>query len=899
MLRPMRRPQASLSAYEAKRDPTRTPEPFGGPRAVPGTLFVVQKHGARRLHYDLRLEMGGTLKSWAVPKGPSVSPGEKRLAVHVEDHPVEYGDFEGVIPAGEYGAGPVIVWDRGWYRPLKPGDPLEQLERGKLEIELHGYKLRGGWTLARMSGKERDWLLLKKRDEFAGGEEPTERYPESVLSGLTLEEVRDGPQRLGELRARLERLQAPRRDVTPRHQSVMLATLIDRPFSAPGWLFELKYDGVRVLAHRVARAVDLYMRSGQLVTGRYPELVVALRALPFERFLLDGEIVAFDDGGRPSFQRLQARMGLSRPADIERARAQVPVSGVFFDALALDGRDLRDLPLAERKGCLGLLLPRRGVVSLAEHVPDDGEAFYDAACEQRLEGVVAKKADSRYVGRRTRDWLKIKCQKRQEFVIGGWTDPQGSRAYFGALHLGLYEDGQLVYVSKVGTGFDEATLKQVWDRLRPLERATSPFTRGSPKGRGHHWVEPVLVAEVRFTEWTDEGGLRHPAFLGLRDDKKPQECRREIPLGLPGPGGAGVSSASRELQGAEPVRSARRLRHGSKPTARRADPRAPGPEQSGGSSAGTTGEHRVQVSNLDKVFWPDDGYTKGDLIAYYEAVAPWLLPYLHDRPVVLTRYPDGITGKSFYQKDAPEFIPDWVRTARIYSEDTRRDIDYFVIDSLEMLRYVINLGTIPLHLWGSRVSSLDRPDWLVLDLDPKEAPFSHVVTVARAVGRICERLELPAYPKTSGKSGLHVFIPLGARYTYEQVRTFARLLATLGVAAEPEISTLARPLQARGGKVYIDWGQNGQGQTVVAPFAVRPLPGAPVSCPLRWDEVTARLDPRRFTIATTPARLRKLGDPMAPVLTGAIDIGAVLKRIEREFGQTPAPSRPAPATRRR
>jgi bifunctional non-homologous end joining protein LigD len=298
----------------------------------------------------------------------------------------------------------------------------------------------------------------------------------------------------------------------------------------------------------------------------------------------------------------------------------------------------------------------------------------------------------------------------------------------------------------------------------------------------------------------------------------------------------------------------------------------------------------VQLSNLTKVFWPEDGYTKGDLIAYYEAVAPWFLPYLHDRPLVLTRYPDGITGKSFYQKDAPEFIPDWIRTTRIYAEDARREIDYFVIDDLETLRYVINLGTIPLHLWGSRVGALDRPDWLVLDLDPKAAPFGHVVTVARAVARICERLELPAYPKTSGKSGVHVVIPLGARYTYEQVRTFARLLATLGVEAEPEIATVARPLHARGGKVYIDWGQNGQGQTVVAPYAVRPLPGAPVSCPLRWTEVTARLDPRRFTIATMPARLGKVGDLLAPVLTNAIDMGAALKRIEREFGKIAAPA---------
>ncbi|HEY7647520.1 MAG TPA: non-homologous end-joining DNA ligase, partial [Methylomirabilota bacterium] len=542
----MARARASLSTYEQKRDPARTPEPFGAPRATAGSSFVIQKHAARRLHYDLRLEMAGTLKSWAVPKGPSLRPAEKRLAVHVEDHPVDYADFEGVIPAGNYGAGAVIVWDRGWYRLLKPGDPVEQLEAGKLEVEFFGYKMRGAWTLARMSGKDRDWLLLKKRDASAEGEELTERFPESVLSGLTLEEVREGSRRLEQLRGRLTKLRAPRKDVSPRGQAVMLATLVDKPFSEKGWLFEIKYDGVRVLAFRDGGKVELYARSGQDVTERYPELTVALRALPLERFLIDGEIVALDEHGRSSFQRLQARMGLTRPADIDRARALVPVSAVFFDALALDGYDLRDLPLAERKAALALVLPPRGVLSFGQHVAEQGEAFYEAASEQHLEGIVAKKADSRYEGRRTRDWLKIKCQKRQEFVIGGYTDPQGSRGYFGALHLGVYDGDRLVYVSKVGTGFDENALKTLWDKLRPLARATSPFAAGTPSGRGHHWIEPRLVAEVRFTEWTDDGGLRHPAFLGLRDDKRPQDIRRESAVAVRGAGGEGEASSLNE-----------------------------------------------------------------------------------------------------------------------------------------------------------------------------------------------------------------------------------------------------------------------------------------------------------------------------------------------------------------
>jgi bifunctional non-homologous end joining protein LigD len=829
-----------LDAYRAKRSADGTPEPFGGGEARP-QRFVVQKHAARRLHHDFRLEWGGVLWSWAVPKGPSADPAEKRLAVHVEDHPVEYADFEGVIPEGNYGAGPVIVWDRGSYRPVKDGDPLEQLARGKLEIELRGLKLRGRWTLARMSGKEKDWLLLKKADAFTWDDEPTLRYPESVLSGLTVEELRQAPARLGALRTRLAALRAPPGELSPGSRALMLASLGDRPFSGREWLFEIKYDGVRVLGRRTDDAVELVSRNGNVVTGRYPEVARALRALPLPRFSLDGEIVALDESGRPNFQRLQARMHLTNLLDIERACVTVPVTGIFFDCLALDGRDLRGLPLLARKSCLELLLPARGVVRYGDHVLEHGLAFYEAASEQRLEGVVAKRVDSRYVAGRSREWLKLKCLRRQEFVIGGYTAPQGSRGYFGALHLGLWEGGRLVYVSKVGTGFDGRTLKAVWERLQPLGRPTSPFATGTPAGKGHHWVEPKLVSEVRFTEWTREGGLRHPSFVGLREDKAPEECRRELPLEVAAPAAPA------------PVEAAR----------------APAPA--------------VKITNPEKVFWPADGYTKRDLVDYYEAVAPLLLPYLRDRPLVLTRYPDGIAGKSFFQKDAPDFVPAWVRTERIYSKDAEREIDYFIVNDRETLRYVVNMGTIPLHLWSARLGALDRPDWLVLDLDPKGAPFAHVVEVARKLHGILDELELPSYVKTSGATGLHLLIPLGARYSHEEARTFARLLALLGVEAAPEIATVARPLRDRGGKVYIDFGQNGHGRTVVGPFSVRPLPGAPASCPLRWSEVTGRLDPARFTIKTLPRRFEKLPDPLGPVLTGAIDMAAALARVDKRF----------------
>jgi bifunctional non-homologous end joining protein LigD len=902
-----------LREYRRKRDPTATPEPFGGPAPAGGNRFVVHKHSARRLHYDLRLEIDGVLKSWAVPKGPSMRSHEKRLAVHVEDHPVEYADFEGVIPEGNYGAGPSIVWDAGRFELLKPEPASEQIARGKLEFELFGYKLRGAWTLARMSGKDRDWLLLKKSDEYAAADsEPTERYPESVLSGLTIEELREGTGRVDALRRRLAELGAPRATIAPHGDLLMLATLVESTPSDASWLFEIKYDGVRVLATRAGDEIELRHRSNQVVTARYPEVVAALHALPLQSFVLDGEIVALDDRGRSSFQRLQERMGLTRPADVERARGRVPVSAVVFDALALDGRDLRRLRLDARKECLKLLVPPRGVVYFGDHVLGHGADFLAAACEQGLEGIVAKKRDGAYASKRSRDWLKIKCHLRQEFVVGGYTVPQGARTHFGALHLGLYDKGELVYVSKVGTGFDDRALETISEKLRPLVRATSPFARGTPAGRGHIWVEPGLVAEVRFGEWTRDGGIRHPSFVGLRLDKRPEDCVRETAVVAAGAeegvGGARAASPARPSSAALRAAGGTRGSHFA-----RTEPPTPSSAPAGGTAdrthtfsrrlskaaggdganrgrrrggrpepaSGGAQERRVTITNAGKVFWPDEAYTKADLVEYYEAVAEWVLPYLKDRPLVLTRYPDGITGKSFFQKDAPEWTPSWIRTERIHANDVDRDIDYFVVSDRESLRYVANLGTIPLHLWSSRLTSLDHPDWLVLDLDPKGAPFTDVVNVARSLHGILDELELPSYVKTSGATGLHIFLPLGAAYDFEVTRTFARLLATIGVEAEPSISTIARPLHSRGGKVYIDFGQNGRGQTIVAPFSARPLPGAPVSCPLRWEEVTAKLDPARFTIKTAPARFAKLGDPLAPVLKGHIDLAAAVQKLER------------------
>ncbi len=754
-----RRSRTNLEAYREKRDPERTPEPFEAGRsgarapsgASPAPQFVVQKHWARNLHYDLRLELDGVLKSWAVPKGPSTRVEEKRLAVHVEDHPLEYAHFEGVIPAGNYGAGSVIVWDRGAYGSFKPEDLLEQYGRGKLELELFGFKLRGRWTLVRMGKKDKEWLLLKKADGAATEHESIDRYPESVITGLTVEEMRDVPGYLAALGERVQALEAPRRQVSAGSAPFMLPTLPDRPPSGPDWCFEIKYDGVRVLAHRDGDRVQLTGRSGEDITRRYPEIAVALRALPASRFLIDGEIIAEDENGRPNFQRLQARMALSRERDVEAAMSRQPVRGLFFDCLSAEGFDLRRVPLVERKNVLARILPPLATVQRCDHVLEQGEAFFEAASELGLEGILAKKLASAYHGGRSADWVKVKCQRRQEFVIGGYTEPQGSRARFGALHVGLYDGRRLIYVTKVGTGFDAEGLERMWKALEPLARSTSPFT-GGPSGRGHHWVEPRLVCEVRYTEWTRDGGLRHPTFLGLREDKKPGDCRREEPVSLAAkaePERRSRASASAETAGGARLASSdgtvgalsRLRRTGSKPVAT---------------------PHEVRLTNLKKVFWPE-GYTKGDLIAYYEAVAPLLLPYLRDRPLVLTRYPDGIGGKSFFQKDAPVYVPEWVRTESLYAREAAREIRYFVVDDPDALRYVANLGTIPLHVWSARVGSLDKPDWLVLDLDPKEAPFTHVVEVARKLRMILTELELPSHVKTSGASGLHVLIPMGRR----------------------------------------------------------------------------------------------------------------------------------------
>ena len=828
-----------LGTYRAKRSLDRTPEPgAAAPVATPsaGGLFVVHMHAARRLHWDLRLEMDGVLRSWAVPKGPSPNRADKRLAVLVEDHPLEYGDFEGIIPEGNYGAGAVIVWDRGRWVPLE--DPHEGLKKGKLLFELRGYKLHGKWTLVKLKKGEKEWLLIKEKDGYVADDGALP--PQSVLSGLTVEELKAGANRAAPALELLARLKAPRRAVRPEEAEPMLAETRERPFTKPGWLFELKLDGYRVRAARHGGEAQLITRNGHDIAETFPEIARALAALPYDDVILDGELVVPDDAGRPSFQRLQNRARVSRALDVRRAAVETPALLYAFDLLAFAGYDLRPLPLERRKAVLEPIVPAVGPIKYLEHFATDGEALYAQVVTLGLEGIVAKKADAPYRAGRSPNWLKIRADRTDDFAVVGFTRPKGSRSGFGALDLGAYRDGKLVYAGRVGSGFTAAQLNDVSAALEQGIRPKPAFAGPAPQDPGHTWVEPTLVAEVRYKEWTDEGLLRQPVFVRFRDDKPVTE------VAILGAGGG-----ERDLE--LPAEST--------------TPRAPLPKE-------------VKFSNLDKVFWPDDGYTKGDLIDYYRAISPWLLPYLKDRPVVMTRYPDGITGKSFFQKDAPAFAPDWLRTERMWSEDTQREIDYFVCDDLESLLYLANLGTIPLHVWGSRVASLERPDWCILDLDPKEAPFTHVVTVAKAVKRLCDEIDLPCFIKTSGSTGLHVLLPLGRQCTYEQSRQLGGLLARVIAGQLPEMATVTRQVGKRGARVYLDYVQNGHGRLLVSPFSVRPLPSAPVSTPLLWREVGPKLDIRRFTIRSVPTRMKKLqDDPLLPVLDAKPDLVAALERL--------------------
>ena len=851
----------ALETYRAKRSADRSPEPVGTVSTAPGHLFVVHKHGARRLHYDLRLEMGGVLASWAVPKGPSYDMADKRLAVHVEDHPLEYADFEGVIPEGNYGAGGMIVWDRGEWVPLE--DWKTGLAKGKLLFELRGYKLHGKWTLVKIKKSDKDeWLLIKERDSYV--KSPGDQFVEtSVLSGLTVEEMKEGKGPASSLRKSIEAAGAPRKHVDPQDVEVMLAEPSDHAFTRDGWLFELKLDGYRLIASKARGEALLLTRNGNDYTEVFPEVAKAVKALPYDSCILDGEVVVFDAQGRPSFSRLQQRGRLTVPVDVNRAAVELPATYYAFDFLAFEDFDLRSLPLARRKALLLDALPKLGAVRALDHIEREGEAFLAQVDTLGLEGIIAKKADVPYRGGRTHDWLKIKADRTGDFVIVGFTEPKGSRSHLGALQLADLVNGALTYAGRVGTGFNEALLSELHQQLEPIVRETPPCAPplGAsviPETKTTTWVEPRYVCEVRYREWTPDGVLRHATLLRLRSDKDPRDCERQGAVPRP--------AEDRSVAGTRPAEPE---------PVRAADVPRPAPDDKRPQD-----DKAIKFSNRNKVYWPDTGYTKGDLIDYYTAVWPWMSRYLINRPLVMTRFPDGIDGKQFYQKDAPEFIPSWIRTQPIWAEDTQRDINYFVCDNLESLQYVANLGSIPMHIWNSRIGSLELPDWCVIDLDPKDAPFSDVIRSAIVFRKLCEAIGLPSYVKTTGKTGLHILLPLGRQVTYAQCRTLGELLSRVALRETSDIATITRHITKRGDKVYFDYLQNRHGQLIVAPFSVRPLPGATVSMPLHWDEVDRSLSPKNYTIKNAIERMAALGsDPCAPVLDDKPDLAKVLERL--------------------
>lgn len=857
-----------LQKYRAKRDAGSTPEPVGS-RPVPGRggqgVFVVHEHHATRDHWDLRLEIDGVLASWAVPHGPSMTPEDKRLAVKVEVHPLEYVDFEAVIPEGNYGAGPMVVWDRGRFLPK--GDPVDGIRQGEVKFELYGFKLRGEFTLVRTAGRGPrgsrtpkggdEWLLIKKRDAwseaFAAAGQPLSNT--SILSGLSAEELATGAERIVQARAAIAATGAPRHAIAQAGFVPMLCETAEQPFSSKDWIFELKYDGFRLTGWGGAGAATLRYRSGQDATARYPELAASLRALPIPGLVLDGEVVVLDAEGKPSFHALAERAQMPRKTDLARAAVASPVAWFVFDLLGADGFDLRGLPLEQRKELLARAVPPVGMVKLAEHIPEIGEAFLAEVARRGLEGLVGKKLGSRYrANTRSKDWLKLKLDPEDDFAVCGYTAPKGSRAGLGALHLCVRDGDEWRYAGKVGSGFDDKTLVALRKELDAAPRWQLPFPRPEASSDAT-WVEPSLAVAVRYREWPADSTLRFPVFLRMRRDKPALECAMPARHS-----GEAIERAERDARKDDaPV--------GEVPL--EADVR----------------KRNVHLSNLKKVFWPAEGYTKGDLVDYYRSIAPWILPYLAERPVVLTRYPDGIDGKWFYQKDLPDWVPPWLRTVTLWSEGSQREIHYLLVDDADGLAFLANLGSIPIHVWASRTVDLGRPDWTIIDLDPKGAPREHVVPLALAIRELCESIALPTYVKTSGQTGLHVLVPLGGLLTFEQARNLAYLLGMVVERRHPDMATTHRNPAKRDGRVYLDWGQNAHGQLLVAPLSVRPVAGAPVSMPLRWDEVTPGLEPSAFNITNAKARLEAMGeDPVRPVLTERPDLLGALAKLQAIVG---------------
>ncbi len=845
---------ASLARYRKMRDFGATPEPAGGGKArkaarAEALSFVVQRHDATRLHYDFRLELDGVLKSWAVPKGPSMVPGHRRLAVETEDHPLEYGSFEGAIPAGHYGAGHVLLWDRGTWTP--EGDPHAGLAKGHLRFTLHGDKLAGSFSLVRTraQGKKQQWLLLKHKDA-AAAEEGT---PE-VTTPLPV---------------------PPLGSVRPQ-----LATLGDALPEGEAWLFEPKLDGYRALAALEDGEVQVVTRSGQDWTERFQDIADAIAELPIQSAIFDGEVCALDDAGKPSFQRLQSAL-----------KSGGELVYFVFDVLFLDGFDVRDRPLEKRKAMLESILSKvEAPLSYVAHV-ESGEApaLLDLACRGGLEGLVAKRREAPYVSRRTRDWIKIKCQQRQEMVIVGYTAPKGSRAGLGALLLGVHERGRLRYAGKVGTGFSVKTLTALHRLLQPLTARAKP-PAGAPRLRDATWVRPERVCEVTFTEWTADGALRHPVFVGLREDKPASEVVREHARARPRQKTEAAvtkkkkkatrKTAAKKKATAKPKPRAAKARTKAKPRTTKAEPRS---EDAPAPAARTPPSRHPQVAGVpithaDRVIDAASGLTKLELAEYQVEIAARLMPYIHRRPLALVRCPEGDQGECFFQKHRTPGMPDSIHGDRI------GDHGVLYVEDVPGLVALVQFGAVELHGWGSRMDAPTQPDWIVMDLDPDEdLPFSTVVDAALLTRDLLAKMGLTSFVKTTGGKGLHVVAPIAPQHDFEAIKALTHALSTLMAHEQPQAFTAVMAKKQRTGKIFVDYLRNGQGATAIMPYSARARPGATVAYPLSWRELKG-VDPRDYTVKTVPARLRRRRtDPWAELVSLRQKVPAAVETMLRKL----------------
>lgn len=803
-----------LKEYYQKREFSKTPEPKGKVGKEDLNRFVIQRHQATRLHYDLRLEMEGVLKSWAVPKGPSMNPKDKRLAIHTEDHPIEYLTFKGVIPKGNYGAGVMQIWDSGTYEIIesKSGkDAVRQHEKGDLKIKFHGGKIKGNFALVRtpLSKAENSWLLIKKKDQFSTDLE----YDAEVFSEDLEEEEQQKEVKTIALH--------PDEFIKP-----MLATPKKEIFKDPDWLFEIKWDGYRLMANIIDGKVSIFSRNGILYNNKFSVIKEDLEKIHHD-CVLDGELVFLDEEGKPDFQGLQFY-------DTEPHKGKLRY--YVFDLLHLNGMDTLSLPLIDRKSFLPEIVENLEHVVISNYVIGMGPALYKKTLDAGYEGVMAKKMDSNYIpGYRTDKWLKIKEVNTEEAIICGVADLE--EYSFRSLILGRYNERKLFYMGNCGSGFSGEEQKKLIEKFQNIKMSSSPFSEKiNLKGRKPQWLKPELVCEVKFLEWTKEGKMRHPVYKGLREDKEPEEI---IPQEAP-----------------------------EKPTEEKENP----------SKMEVDGVS-LSFTNLDKIYWPESGYTKYDLIDYYLHISEYILPFLKDRPQNMHRHPNGIHKESFYQKDN-ETLPDWVPVFEVYSESSGRKINYLLCQNEATLLFMANLGCIEINPWNSMIDAIEKPSWAVIDIDPsKNNNFSQVKEVALATKEVLDLAGIEGFCKTSGSTGMHIYLPMGGQYSYDEVRDFTKLLCFLIKEKLPDLTTLERMISKRGDRIYLDFLQNRYGQTLAAPYCVRPKPGAPVSAPIEWDEITDQLEILDFNITNMFERLRKKGNIFLPVLGKGLDMSEAIDRL--------------------